>query len=588
MIFAHVEHEVTEKLKPEGLESGSSSPGSWKLFALAVITVTCAFLLQQVIAGSFYETNDDFAHALVLSGALAGTAPDDHLLTPHFLYSACLKQLYVIAPSIPWYFCSLLGLQWGGCMVLQLTFMRRLGIAFGIVAFLVYFVAVQAHLLACLQFTSTAIFAAACGAIYLLETCLVSGVSYLSVAVCSMLVLSAALLRSQSASMGIALAIPYLAVLRSDIARKVQSFAVLAALALSSFMLQVWNNDHYSRDGAWGEVFSLRGDLFKLVDGGGIGSAPDSPALKKAGWSENDGNLLKNFMYCDNQLFSAKRVQDAANAAPVLRSDASIEFYLSEVSNIFGDKTMWSCLLLTVAAAGFMTASTRARFLILTGVVGALLSYVLLTLKLPARVYFPSAGFLCAIAILNADKKNLGSFVNSMQLKVFRQRRSALVKGIASICCVVFCLVLIGKFQYETVVRNNRKLRQLEQETKLCIGKLRQRGGVYLTFGNAFPYEFLGPSTDLRTVFGGVNLVPTGGYNNSPWFNDRLEKLNLNRDILRALDKPGMYVISSEYFNSFYEKFSEEHLGTRVEMVPVEKNDRINVKVFSVRAVKEN
>lgn len=573
--------------------TSAPAPIGWKFSAgtllLSLCSVTAAFVLQQIVTGSFYETNDDFAHAMVLSGALSGTAPDEHLITPNLLLAQGLKQLYTWVPSVPWYFAFLLGIQWVGCTAFQSILLRRAGLAGGLIAFWAYFVCVQAHLLMSLQFTSTAIFAATAGALIVLDACMAGAVTAGAAVVCAVLISGAALLRSQSCLMGLFIALPCLTLMKVSLRNKLTGIGALLIAAGCSYGLQSLSSGMLERDGRWHDLYAVRAPLFKLIDSGGIGNSPDSPPLQAAGWTVNDGLLLKNFMYCDNELFSAGKIHAAAAVAPVLRADVGSAYVLNEFARIAADKTIWAMLILSVMAValpGRMDTFTRWRFFGLALTVSGLMMYLLISMKLPSRVYFPCFAFLCAIALLNLNRERCSSFAAMLSAPFSGANNSAFIRAVAAWSCLACCLIPIGKFQYETVLRAGKKLKHLQSRTMVCLDSLRRRGGIYVTFGNAFPYEFIAPSSNLRTTLSGIHFVPTGGYNNSPWFEDYVGRLNLDGGVLRNLDRSNVYVISSEYFNPFYVKFAEEHLGAKVQMVPAEKFDQINVNLFAVRGAK--
>lgn len=572
-------------------ERGPRKHSAGYLLLLSVCSVSAAFILQQNLTGSFYETNDDFAHAMVLSGALSGTGgPNEHLICPTLFFAQLLKQLYVRIPSVPWYFAFLLGIQWVGCTSLQRILLRRAGTAGGLIAFWAYFVCVQAHLLLSLQFTSTAIFGATIGCLIVLDACAGGVVTAGACVVCAVLFVASAILRSQSCLMGILVGLPCLFLIKAPVKARIAGGIVLALAGAGCYGLQSLSSSLLDGDEHWRDLYSVRAPLFKLIDSAGVGDVPDAPPLRAVGWTVNDGLLLKNFMYCDKEIFSPRKIHAAAAVAPVLRSDVGPEYFLKELSAIATDKTIWAMLILTIAAIampGRLGVLSRWRFLVLTVLVTGLMLYLLLCMKLPSRVYFPCLAYLCTISLFALDKERVARLSVLLSAPFAGARKEKMGKVVVVWSCLICCIGLIGKFQYETVLRTGKKLKHLQRETMNCLEALRTRNGIYVTFGNAFPYEFLAPSSNLCTTMSGIRLLPTGGYNNSPWFEDCVRRLNFKGGVLRNLDRPDVYVISSDYFNQFYIKFAEEHLGAKVQMVPIEKFDRINVSLFAVRSDRE-
>lgn len=575
-----------------GNGAGGENKPALNTHLISLLSVSIAFILHQALVGSFYQTNDDFVHEMILSGALPGTTPDAHLLTPNFLLSVILKALYPVMPRIPWYFALLLGMQYLSCFALHSRLSRRLGLISGIAAFWLYFISVQAYLLTSIQFTSTAVFTSCIGALLMAEACASKFFSKGELFMVLSLFTLSGLLRYQSCLLGLTMGFILICAVRAPVKQRLYGLAGLLAVLILCTGLQ-YSGDYFScRNARWADFFATRTSMFKLVDAASIAPGGNSPVLSAGGWTENDGRLLQNFMYCDSELFSTEKIQKAAQAAPLLRTDAGLDLLLSEARAIACDRSCWAAVLLALWAFAFSgepVRLNRRNFLFVTASVFTVMLAVMLIAKLPARIYFPCLAFLCAVTLLNSGRRQIETFFAELKA-LFRSNLKERAFSLhdfrlaAKFLLLVASLIFIAGLQYETVIKLSRKCRELERQTVTCLNCLRKEGGIYIIFGNAFPYEYLSPGRDLRALFKGVRIVPVFGYSNSPWFQSCLENLDLDKNALRALDSPGVFVISTDYLNSFYIKYAQEHLKKFVKLMQVQSYDAINVKIFSVRS----
>lgn len=578
-------------IAPASIANSTTGGGGRPLrsIAMSIITVSFLFLLQQIVCGSHFETNDDFAHVMVLSGALPNTVPDAHLLTPNVLLSLVLKQLYSLVPAIPWYFLNLLAMQWLGAVALQWLLIKRLGTAFGIGAFAAFFVLVQSYILTFLQFTSTAIFAGSAGCLLLIELCCIQGCSIVLAGLTSAVLIGlSALLRYQSCLLSIALAIPviFLARVEKGAARWVclgwMLTAALLCLTLNSLNAAYFNS---SRD--WRSFYSTRADLTRLIDFGGYAGTRNSPVLRSAQWTENDGAMLQNFLYCDPEIFSVQRIKRAAAFTGPLRQDLNAGYVGALLSGLLCDRALWPAFAITMLSLPFMSRRSplsAMRFFVFLALTSASIGLIVISMKLPARVYFPCTAFVSMVALLNLELRNSGPQKRSIGQKIVLSSR-----GVSRLAGVALSasLVSLAVLQYGCIIKPAWQLRKLERRLLARLNEMRQQHETFVVFGNAFPYEFLSPAANLRTVFDGISLIPTGGYNNSPWL-QRLTGTDASSCLLKKPLRPGVTLISNEWFNQFYLRYLQEHCAAKAQMQLVTEDNKVGVKFYKVQILPDD
>src|ERR1700731_365684 len=90
------------------LENTSPRPAQHSSFLVRRPCLTAVALVLVVALGSLllhprYHTADDIYMQFIASGRVVTDHPDEHLLFSNVAIGLALKQLYLIAPAIPWY-----------------------------------------------------------------------------------------------------------------------------------------------------------------------------------------------------------------------------------------------------------------------------------------------------------------------------------------------------------------------------------------------------------------------------------------------------------------------------------------------------
>ncbi|MBN69234.1 MAG: hypothetical protein CME32_08155, partial [Gimesia sp.] len=122
----------------------------------ALGVVICLFGLTLLLLTPTYDTNDDPVMALVASGYGTVEGPDEHLLYSNVLLGFILKQLYTVAPLVPWYGCYLLLTQFVAHWLLLYAILLLKRNRFTVFSYLFFYLGVGVYFLSHLQFTTTA------------------------------------------------------------------------------------------------------------------------------------------------------------------------------------------------------------------------------------------------------------------------------------------------------------------------------------------------------------------------------------------------------------------------------------------------
>lgn len=112
------------------------------------------FGLTLLLMTPTYDTNDDPVMALVASGYGTVKGPDEHLLYSNVLLGGTLKQLYSVAPYVPWYGSYLLLSQFLAHWLLLYAILILSRNKFSVFSYLIFYLGVGIYFLAHLQFTT--------------------------------------------------------------------------------------------------------------------------------------------------------------------------------------------------------------------------------------------------------------------------------------------------------------------------------------------------------------------------------------------------------------------------------------------------
>lgn len=570
----------------------------------AVVSTTVLFALHQLLFGFHWENNDDCHQAMIVSGALLGTAPSEYVLNVHVFLNLLLKALYQLAGSVPWYFLYEVTLQWLSGVVLQYLLIRRFGLRSGILSYCLFFFMVQSYLLVFLQFTSTSIFAGCIAGLLVMHVRLSGSIQSIRQACKSRLLLltavlwtGAALLRFPTAIFSLLLTAPVQVLQKTPGESSKRAVIAAYAIALVAMAgLEIINTTYFCASPHWRDAYQARYPFIKLVDFGGIaGNAKaDAELMRAARWSVNDAAMLNYFMYFDPELFSIERLNAAASSTPLfLRRDASPQYVALEVRHILKNRGMWSIWILTFLCIPFIGNGfgfDRKRFALAVAIVLGALFYVILALKCPARCYSPCFAYLAALALVNLDMSKVAAYVLFVRDVAFTNKKFAVTKVAAVVASTALLCVsafAVASSLYWTLLQRTAFHYRQRVHTYKLVDYLKQNQGVFIFFGGAFPFERLPATCNWKDTFEGIHVVPTWTYD--PWAEACLARAGLSFASLKDLAHPGLYIIDCDYMpqEKLYRRYIREHCGKNIELVQHGRFEELQVNVLTVRELKD-
>jgi hypothetical protein len=546
---------------------------------VSVIVVSAVMFVATVVLTPRYETNDDAAMQMIVSGVVFADAPDEHLMYSNVLIGLTLKSLYGKAPDVPWYalyqFATLAVSAAAVCYALL-----RVSPTVPQTALIGLFLV--AAVLPCfvdLQFTKTAFLACFAGLVLLLAP-LRGAAPWPRAAdvVGCLLIIWGSLIRFESLPLAVIMAFPVAAVAAYGMPyraawRAVPLVAVLGlAVALSRF-----NTRYYARSPGWEGFYAyndVRGeftdfDRFKYSPVKGYG-------FHEAGWQEIDYWMIVNWFFADPTRFSMEKLQQIAAAAPRNQPPAFFATSAAILRNLgyFPDLIR---IMLVVICAAFLVG-TGWRRLALPASLYALAVGLMLVLgvyyKLPHRVAFPL--FLAALVGGALRPEGFDERIRGGHSKDTQSRRApdvARVLGtrealrrvvaMAAGCLVIWCLWS----QVQTKVGEGR----LHSEMTSLVEELKPRPDqLFVLWREWFPVEKLVYPLESTRRLRDFRCLWLSAQLPTPLSDRRLRDFGISNIYLAICERPNVFLVAGNELFNLFSTYVRQHydlvVAPRVEM----------------------
>jgi hypothetical protein len=368
---------------PAVAASSSQSLPNWLLGALAIGTVAIA-LGVAVASHLEYRTNDDVNMRFIAEMIISDTSMSAYLFYQNILVGLALKALYNVAPHWPWYDINVLGgALFGGllCIFGMLRLCRFWAERLVVCAAAIFMIV---PMFQAVQFSASAMLLAA-GAVTVFCVILFDDVGKVLtrwlVGTAFIAFIWGGLIRFEAAMLVVLTAAPLAAFGWRRLGRRhIGVLAVCAASIALCLGAAAYNAYYYSSSPGWEAFQQRKGVIARTTDwlslDASSGQQVDA-ALKAAGWTPNDYELLSGWMASNKELFSEERMKRFAALAPRMSAMRVIRGIYLEFANLPTEVWLLACLPFIVALAigtfqGFVVAATSPIWLLAMTVVTAL------------------------------------------------------------------------------------------------------------------------------------------------------------------------------------------------------------------------
>lgn len=547
-----------------------------------------------------WDDTDDFRMSVIAAGIGSVEGPSPILVYAHVLLGMVLKSLYQVAPETAWYgwflvSCHLIS-QWGiGYSLLKCGLRREV-----LLVMLAGQIALTSYLWTHLQFTTTAALLAVAGGCLLFtaarETVALRRAVTLLTA-CALIVLSS-LVRLQSTQLiGLLVCFPFLVTLfrHRMLIRPAQDLLLTIAAVAVFAGLVYWNRAVYEADPQLAEfrkqlshIGHLNNDVYlRLVSEGQLSDRNELRSARRAmadcSLSPNDLICLLAWYYPDEVTFSMAKLQkldESLTEIAPFRFAASMAITVPRIlidSNLF--------LLLAGISLGVvirLRPDTGTTIVIAAtwGLGYAVMTFLLVSMKLPPRVFISVASVCCVLtvqlSVLYGEKLPADEGSPPDDRGRPRHRNSQVWLTVMMLCS----LIITGQHWL-----NSRKIVaervQVEQTLRLLI----ERNDTLQVGLVPFPFAWLDPLKSYNWL-NEWRYVYLDGHQRSPRQNaivNRHVGMPLNQAILEV---PGVrIVVGRDQILANISEFYREHADLAVKFSEVQSLPWGTVRRVEVRRV---
>ena len=526
------------------MDAGTSLPSresedvqSVRLLLRSLAATTALVVLLSVVFVPSFMTNDDPVMLLIASGRLTNSAPDEHLLYINVMAGGGLRWLYERVPSVPWYS---LYLYLHLCMAAALTLASCLRWRpSGAVRYLTWILvlSILTRFTMALQFTVVAtwlswasvawISSVTRGAATRQETRLVAVLGAVGIGL-------AGLIRPEAAILGALMAAPLLLWVLVSAGR---GRAKLVAVAVAAGVVIVLgftaaNRAYYAASPGWEQFYNINSaktyfTVSDLIES----SQATTRALRDVGWSANDLNMLRNWFFVDQDIFSL----DKMNAVIASASTRGFLKRLALAVDRLGTVRRDALAEIAVALLVVLVLAAPTKVSAWMGGVGiwyivVALSVAVVLRPMPPRVYAPCLAAIVCSGLLLASASELASF----------SRRTLLV-----VALLLLGPALVG---IRSVVGNSSQhaaeIAAFRDDWRAFSDRPSR---LVVAWGGAFPYELVvSPLRENAVDVGTRALAGLGTLTPTPFTRTRLRDAGIDDLHVALIDDPGVALIANE------------------------------------------
>ena len=542
------------------------------------IVVSVAVVTVVFIETPHFQTNDDAAFMLMVSGQVLSSEPSELIYWFHPFLSCALAWLYRLNGNVPWY-----GLMHLGSLVLALWAIlyavllkgyswQRVGLC------LLCVISLGLPFVISLQFTKTA-FLAGLGGLLLLATTLQQDSSchtsshrrFFRLASGIFLLILSLLIRNRSLMLACVASLPVVGFLAWSAwkTRTTRLFlTVLACVSLVFLTLEFIALDIYSQSPGWDRFSQLNPLKSAFLDYRHVSyTSATQPYFQEVGWSENDYRCLMSWWYVDPQVYSPEKMQAiVAHFPPTTRSSAEIHTALRSFANhCLAEGTTWVVVPLCAALALLGLRNLPALLVLLTTLGGAGLLLVLLAVFLKLPPYICQALLItpCWVALWLSDNcQEPGTTSSSWHF--VRQVGGGLLVGV-----VLVVLLLRSDTPLAKAVTTSRTIIPTNLALRKALAHLAPTPSFTFVIWGSFPYEAILPM-ESHAYLQGLRGIAVAALNQSP-VQQRMLKAQGISDLPRALFQRDNIFISFDTKNqvTLLTRYLVEHYGVVVTLTPV-------------------
>lgn len=526
-----------------------------------------------------FGTTDDVEMQMVLAGKAVLQEPSAYLRWTHIFIGQLLSSLYASLPNQPWYGYYLATAHFLGLTAILYSILKLKTSLFRVAFYTLCFVLGASAFLQELQFTSSAIVLGIGGAFMVFTAINSTNQGHQRVAYISsfLLLILVAMIRWDSFQLIVVLATPLLLYVIFQQSEKYW-FNILFC---SSILVAAWAVDqtHYliqNQDPEWEKFNRYKHSLaahdildYKKPQYNWTASNADD-YFYKVGWEYEDLMLFKDWFFADSTIYGLKQfkaIQASFQHCPYPEEHLMSRIWRFSAEQPIQDYVFYCFIILCFSLLFFKGNRWLYLTLITSGLMiwGILLSLFLFK-HLPARVSYPMAFYLIALAML---------FVTYD--KEIHRKNKLVALGF---------LLVIAVSNIKMVVKNSSKTAFQKMYFTEALDSLNaQPGQLYVGGGDYYMEALMTPFQNSNdSIFDHFNMLDFGHLSNCPTYYKQLENFGIEDIHKRVVVDSNIYLIHryGDSFISWYASYLRRHHGLYVNMELVRKEENVNVAIYKV------
>lgn len=530
---------------------------------LQALALNLVFLLVYLVFSSnSYAALDDFFMAAVLEGAYDGLS-DTHLFFVNSVYGFLLKPLYLLFPSVGWYYIFEVIEVFAAFTIFTYVLLKRLDLEVGLILSLVLLCCVSPDFYFQLSFTQNGALLTASGVLLLLMNLRTPHRLWF---ICGLLLFVLGfVMRKESFLLGI----PYVAFFAFLSLVKKNNLKILLITVLSSAVvllgLYYFEKSQYIEP-EYKYYASYQGPRAAFVDGGFFDVNAFYDELAESGYEKTNAQAIRTWLFYDTEIFHLDSLPRLLNAVENTRYELNwshtVIRIVQEIANGFKNTSVWCWALFCLLILFYSKKKLEYYPWISLGIISMEILYLCMVNRLVYRVESGIWLYAIAFTIVYLPQESLSSFCNQWQKKV------AIV--VACFLAFAFAIMEQPQLQRSKIIGGGYGGQKAWSEFYEYAKNNKDKAFV-MNFGQ---YKALGeylkiPSYKALGPGGLSNIFPLGYWNAYlPGMLRQQERYNLQNP-LKDFINPNVYMVESEKnmflsAKTFYEVNYKSQLNSEI------------------------
>ena len=407
---------------------------------LLALALNLVFLLVYLVFSSTsYAALDDFFMAAVLEGAYDGLS-DTHLFFVNSVYGFLLKPLYLLFPSVGWYYIFEVIEVFAAFTVFTYVLLKRLDLEVGLILSLVLLCCVSPDFYFQLSFTQNGALLTASGVLLLLMNLRTPRRLWF---ICGLLLFVLGfVMRKESFLLGV----PYVAFFAFLSLVKKVNLKILLITVLSSAVvllgLYYFEKSQYIEP-EYKYYSSYQGPRATFVDGGFFDVNAFYDELAESGYEKTNAQAIRTWLFYDTEIFHLDSLPRLLNAVENTRyelnwSRTAIRI-VQEIANGFKNTSVWCWAVFCLLILFYPKKKLECYPWVSLGIISMEILYLCMVNRLVYRVESGIWLYAIAFTIVYLPQESLSSFCNQWPKKV----------AIAVACFLAFAFAIMEQPQLQ-------------------------------------------------------------------------------------------------------------------------------------------